>query len=48
VVGPRIVANWGVDEAADVLGISDWIVRCDWVLARSWVKRVLDAPMMDG
>jgi RNA polymerase sigma-70 factor, ECF subfamily len=42
VVELRYFGGLGVEEVAEVLGISPATVKRDWTLARAWLKRELD------
>ena len=41
----RYFAGYGVDEAADALGMSPATLKRRWALARAWLFRELSAPM---
>jgi RNA polymerase sigma factor (TIGR02999 family) len=44
VVELRYFAGLGIDEAAEVLGVSRATANRDWAMARAWLRRELQAP----
>lgn len=43
VVMMRYFAGLSNDEVADVLGVTSRTVECDWLFARTWLRRALTA-----
>ncbi len=44
VVELRYFTGLGIEEAAEVLGVSPATVKREWAMARAWLKRELGGP----